>query len=375
VHFSVLHRQQQNAFLKSHQVPYNTIRPLSLSACHWFKVTNESSVCALMFALRTHAGKVKSSVLFKRAPARFCVCVCTYVCGALCIYGSVRIMHCWAGMRRSAHTNTLTHTRARCATHTQSVTKWAPRKARGGGGRRRSIGCGGRGLAKIPPRHRRFDPLEACNPRHTHTHRLNTQKRKYHSMRQRMIGAPPRSCCCENFIHKSFVGKCLFAYSNYDLFCPKCARTSLLPAAWEIKMFASGDEVIFGMCRARSQEKTERKREVASVGVIGDQREGNTPGVSASRYWIGGARGFPAFECSSKFAYYAVGSAIRRTYKQQTTCKMLWAAQNITFHHCIWPGGCDVFIQWHVSSGEILRAWFLLTCPAWSDKKVCLLFQ
>ena len=88
-------------------------------------------------------------------------------------------------------------------------------------------------------------------------------------------------------------------------------------------MFAPGDEVIFGMCRARSQEKTERKREVASVGVIGDQREGNTPGVSASRYWIGGARGFPAFECSSKFAYYAVGSAIRRTYKQQTTCKML----------------------------------------------------
>lgn len=186
----------------------------------------------------------------------------------------------------------------------------------------------------------------------------------------------------ENFVHKrcarSFVGKCLLAYSNYDLFCAKCAWTSPLAAAWEIKMFATGDGVIRDVSRAPVH--IWENCEVAWVVAMGDRGSegGKTHQASplaAPRYWIGGARGFPAFECSSKFTYYAVGSAIRWTYKQQTTCKRCFERRRVTFHHCIWPGGCDVFIQRHVSHGEILRARFSLTCPGLPKIKVCLLFQ
>lgn len=49
------------------------------------------------------------------------------------------------------------------------------------------------------------------------------------------------------------------------------------------------------------------------AALIGDHEwEGKHAESSVLRYWIGGARGYPSFECSSKFTYYVVGAAIRR---------------------------------------------------------------
>jgi hypothetical protein len=73
-----------------------------------------------MFALRTHTGKVKSSVLFKRPSWLLCLCVCVHMCVEHSVYMAVCEL-CTAGPAcEGVHIQTHSHILARVVLHTLS---------------------------------------------------------------------------------------------------------------------------------------------------------------------------------------------------------------------------------------------------------------